>query len=40
LNASPEAKDAFEDHVTRLHPRYRALPTQVSTVGLRVRGAL
>jgi len=40
LHATHEGKDAFERLVTTLDDRYRALPVQVSSVGLQVRGAL
>jgi len=35
-----EAKEALEDRVAMLDARYRVLPIRISTVGLRVRGAL
>ncbi len=40
LSATRETKEALEHRVTDLNKRYRALPIQVSTVGLEVRGAL
>jgi D-glycero-alpha-D-manno-heptose-7-phosphate kinase len=40
LSATREAKDAFEHAVTAFDARYRVLPIQISSVGLRVRGAL
>lgn len=40
LSATPEAKQALENHMAELHTRYRVIPIQVSTVGLEVRGAL
>jgi D-glycero-alpha-D-manno-heptose-7-phosphate kinase len=40
LSATRKAKEAFEHHVTALDTRYRALPIEVSTVGLEIRGSL
>jgi D-glycero-alpha-D-manno-heptose-7-phosphate kinase len=40
LHATHAAKDAFERLVTALDDRFRVLPVQLSTAGLRVRGAL
>ncbi len=40
LNASHEAKDAFEQRVVALDTRYAVLPIQISSGGLQVRGAL
>jgi len=40
LSATPEAKAALERQVAAMDTRYRVLPIQISSVGLRVRGAL
>ena len=40
LSATGESKEALELRVTVLDKRYRVLPIHVSTVGLKVRGAL
>ncbi len=40
LNANRQARDALEHRVARLDTHYRVLPIQVSTGGLKVRGAI
>jgi D-glycero-alpha-D-manno-heptose-7-phosphate kinase len=40
LSTTRDAKDALEQRVTGLDPRYRVLPIEISPVGLQVRGAL
>jgi D-glycero-alpha-D-manno-heptose-7-phosphate kinase len=40
LSATPEAKAALERQVAALDTRYRVFPIQISSDGLRVRGAL
>jgi hypothetical protein len=40
LNPNPRAKAALDDRVVGLDARYRVLPIQVSTVGLKVHGDL
>ncbi len=40
LHATREAKTAFEQRVSALHPRYQVLAIQISAHGLQVRGAL
>jgi D-glycero-alpha-D-manno-heptose-7-phosphate kinase len=40
LNAAREAKDAFEERVSELDPRYQVLPIRISSRGLQIRGTL
>ena len=40
LSASRDAKHSLEAHVTRLDPRYRLFPVEISTIGLDVIGSL
>jgi D-glycero-alpha-D-manno-heptose-7-phosphate kinase len=39
LSCTTEARDALEDRFSKLDPRYRVLPIQLTTEGLRVRTA-
>ena len=40
LSATRETKEALEHRIDVLDKRYRVLPIRVSTVGLKIRGAL
>jgi D-glycero-alpha-D-manno-heptose-7-phosphate kinase len=40
LSPTPQAKDALEQDVCSLDPRYQVLPIRISVHGLRIRGAL
>jgi hypothetical protein len=40
VSANQETKEALDHRITVLDKRYRVLPIQVSTVGLKVWGAL